>query len=70
MLLEKGGTPNRKIIGYETLACHPITTRRCQLSPEELAKAGVTEGLVRLSIGIEHIDDLMEDIDQALNAAK
>ena len=36
----------------------------------ELAKAGVSEDLVRLSIGIEHIDDLMEDIDQALSAAK
>ncbi|HNA82865.1 MAG TPA: PLP-dependent transferase, partial [Thiobacillaceae bacterium] len=44
------------------------TTHR-QLSPEELAKAGVSEDLVRLSIGIEHIDDLMADIEQALVAA-
>ena len=54
----------------KSLACHPATTTHRQLSPEELAKAGVSEDLVRLSIGIEHIDDLMADIDQALNAAK
>jgi O-acetylhomoserine (thiol)-lyase len=54
----------------KSLACHPATTTHRQLSPEELAKAGVSEDLVRLSIGIEHIDDLMEDIDQALHAAK
>jgi O-acetylhomoserine (thiol)-lyase len=38
------------------------------LSPEELAKAGVKEETVRLSIGIEHIDDILADLDQALNA--
>jgi O-acetylhomoserine (thiol)-lyase len=53
----------------KSLACHPATTTHRQLSPEELAKAGVSEDLVRLSIGIEHIDDLMEDIEQALAAA-
>ncbi|MBS0401697.1 MAG: PLP-dependent transferase, partial [Proteobacteria bacterium] len=37
-----------------------------QLSPEELAKAGVSEGMVRLSVGIEHIDDLLADLEQAL----
>jgi O-acetylhomoserine (thiol)-lyase len=37
-----------------------------QLSPEELVKAGVTEEMVRLSIGIEHIDDILEDLEQAL----
>jgi hypothetical protein len=47
----------------KSLACHPATTTHRQLSPAELAKAGVSEDLVRLSIGIEHIDDLMEDID-------
>ncbi|MCH2223021.1 MAG: PLP-dependent transferase, partial [Dechloromonas sp.] len=40
-----------------------------QLSPEELAKAGVSEDMIRLSVGIEHIDDLIADLDQALNAA-
>ena len=51
----------------KSLACHPATTTHRQLSPEELVKAGVSEDLVRLSIGIEHIDDLIEDIEQALS---
>jgi O-acetylhomoserine (thiol)-lyase len=50
----------------KSLACHPASTTHRQLSPEELAKAGVSEDMVRLSIGIEHIDDILEDIDQAL----
>jgi O-acetylhomoserine (thiol)-lyase len=53
----------------KTLACHPATTTHRQLSPEELARAGVSEDLIRLSIGIEHIDDIIEDLDQALAAA-
>jgi O-acetylhomoserine (thiol)-lyase len=39
------------------------------LTPEEKEASGVTEGYIRLSIGIEHIDDIMKDLDQALNAA-
>ena len=54
----------------KSLACHPASTTHRQLSPEELGKAGVSEDMIRLSIGIEHIDDLMADIDQALAAAK
>ncbi len=54
----------------KSLACHPATTTHRQLSPEELASSGVSEDLVRLSIGIEHVDDILADIDQALNAAK
>jgi O-acetylhomoserine (thiol)-lyase len=54
----------------KSLACHPATTTHRQLSPEELAQAGVSEDMVRLSIGIEHIDDIMADIEQALAAAK
>jgi len=50
----------------KTLACHPASTTHRQLGPAELAKAGVTEDMVRLSIGIEHIDDILADIDQAL----
>ncbi|HJU99714.1 MAG TPA: aminotransferase class I/II-fold pyridoxal phosphate-dependent enzyme [Burkholderiaceae bacterium] len=50
----------------KSLACHPASTTHRQLNPEELAKAGVTEDTVRLSIGIEHIDDLLADLDQAL----
>jgi O-acetylhomoserine (thiol)-lyase len=50
----------------KSLACHPASTTHRQLNPEELAKAGVTEDTVRLSVGIEHIDDLLADLDQAL----
>ncbi|MEK8017179.1 MAG: aminotransferase class I/II-fold pyridoxal phosphate-dependent enzyme [Candidatus Parabeggiatoa sp.] len=49
-----------------SLACHPATTTHRQLSPEELTKAGVSEDMIRLSIGLEHIDDILADIDQAL----
>nr|PZN63725.1 MAG: bifunctional O-acetylhomoserine aminocarboxypropyltransferase/cysteine synthase [Pseudomonadota bacterium] len=52
-----------------SLATHPASTTHRQLSAEELAKAGVSEDMVRLSIGLEHIDDLKEDIDQALQAS-
>ena len=52
----------------KSLACHPASTTHRQLSNEELAKAGVTEDTVRLSIGIEHVDDLREDLEQALAA--
>jgi O-acetylhomoserine (thiol)-lyase len=53
----------------KSLACHPATTTHRQLGPEELAAAGVREDMVRLSIGIEHVDDIIADIDQALAAA-
>ena len=53
----------------KSLACHPATTTHRQLSPEELARAGVSDDLVRLSVGIEHIDDLLSDIEQALSKA-
>ncbi|MCP4042853.1 MAG: aminotransferase class I/II-fold pyridoxal phosphate-dependent enzyme, partial [Gammaproteobacteria bacterium] len=52
-----------------SLACHPATTTHRQLNAEELKSAGVSEDLVRFSIGIEHIDDIIADIDQALDAA-
>ncbi|VWB62405.1 O-acetylhomoserine aminocarboxypropyltransferase/cysteine synthase family protein [Burkholderia metallica] len=50
----------------KSLATHPASTTHRQLSPVELAKAGVKEETVRLSIGIEHVDDLLADLDQAL----
>lgn len=50
----------------KSLACHPATTTHRQLSPAELAKAGVSEDMVRLSVGIEHIDDIVADLEQAL----
>lgn len=52
----------------KSLACHPASTTHRQLNEEELAKAGVTVDTVRLSIGIEHIDDLLADLEQALAA--
>ena len=53
----------------KSLACHPASTTHRQLSPEELARAGVSEDMIRLSIGIEHVDDLIADLEQALAAA-
>ncbi|MBN3005663.1 aminotransferase class I/II-fold pyridoxal phosphate-dependent enzyme [Chromobacterium alkanivorans] len=53
----------------KSLACHPATTTHRQLSAEEQLRAGVRPEMVRLSIGIEHIDDILADVDQALAAA-
>ncbi|RRN58870.1 O-acetylhomoserine aminocarboxypropyltransferase/cysteine synthase [Pseudoxanthomonas sp. SGNA-20] len=53
----------------KSLATHPASTTHRQLSPEELEKAGVSEDTVRLCVGIEHIDDLVADLEQALAAA-
>jgi O-acetylhomoserine (thiol)-lyase len=53
----------------KSLACHPATTTHRQLSPAELARAGVSEDMVRISVGIEHVDDILADVDQALAAA-
>lgn len=52
-----------------SLAIHPASTTHSQLSGEELIATGVTDGYVRLSVGIEHIDDILADLDQALAAA-
>ncbi|MEW8349985.1 MAG: aminotransferase class I/II-fold pyridoxal phosphate-dependent enzyme [Candidatus Thiodiazotropha taylori] len=54
----------------KSLACHPATTTHRQLNEDELATAGVSGDMVRLSIGIEHVDDIIADITQALEAAK
>ncbi|QDZ29929.1 O-acetylhomoserine aminocarboxypropyltransferase/cysteine synthase family protein [Noviherbaspirillum sp. UKPF54] len=53
----------------KSLVTHPASTTHRQLNAEELAKAGVSEDMLRLSVGIEHIDDLISDLDQALAAA-
>ncbi|HEY9106973.1 MAG TPA: O-acetylhomoserine aminocarboxypropyltransferase/cysteine synthase family protein [Roseateles sp.] len=53
----------------KSLATHPASTTHRQLSPAELDKAGVSEDTVRLSVGIEHVDDLKADLDQALAAS-
>jgi O-acetylhomoserine (thiol)-lyase len=52
-----------------SLAIHPASTTHSQLSPEEQRATGVTEGFVRLSVGLEHIDDILADLDQALAAS-
>lgn len=54
----------------KSLTCHPASTTHRQLTPEEQKKAGVTPEMIRLSVGIEHIDDILEDLDQALSQAK
>ncbi len=53
----------------KSLACHPASTTHRQMSPDEQRKAGVTPEMIRLSIGIEHADDIIADLDQALDAA-
>ncbi len=53
-----------------SLAIHPATTTHSQLSAEDQLSTGVTDGYVRLSIGIEHIDDILSDLDQALKASQ
>jgi O-acetylhomoserine (thiol)-lyase len=53
----------------KSLACHPASTTHRQMSPEEQRQAGVTPEMIRLSVGIEHIDDIIADLDQALSVA-
>ena len=53
----------------KSLACHPASTLHRQLSPEQLALAGVSEDMIRISVGIEHIDDIIADVDQAIKAS-
>jgi len=52
----------------KSLACHPASTTHRQMSVEEQRKAGVTPETMRLSVGIEHVDDIIGDLDQALDA--
>jgi O-acetylhomoserine (thiol)-lyase len=52
-----------------SLAIHPASTTHSQLTPADQAKTGVTEGYIRLSVGIEHIDDILADLDRALSSA-
>ena len=52
----------------KSLAIHPATTTHSQLTPDQQAAGGITPGLVRLSVGIEHIDDILSDLNQALDA--
>ena len=52
----------------KSLAIHPATTTHSQLNPEQQSAGGITPGLVRLSVGIEDIEDILADLDQALSA--
>ena len=54
----------------KSLACHPASTTHRQMSAQEQEKAGVRPEMIRLSVGIEHIDDILADLDQALTAAQ
>jgi class 3 adenylate cyclase len=64
------GTVNVANIGdTRSLAIHPATTTHSRLDPHELGATGVTDGYVRLSVGIEHIDDIIADIERGLAAA-
>jgi O-acetylhomoserine (thiol)-lyase len=51
----------------KSLACHPASTTHRQMSLKEQYNAGVTPGMIRISVGIEHIDDIIADLDQALD---
>ena len=50
----------------KSLACHPASTTHRQMTEAEQAKAGVTAGMIRLCVGIEHIDDIIADLEQSL----
>jgi cystathionine beta-lyase/cystathionine gamma-synthase len=52
--------------GTESLACHPATTMHSNFTPEERKRFGIPDGLIRISIGVEHADDLIADLKQAL----
>jgi O-acetylhomoserine (thiol)-lyase len=54
----------------KSLACHPASTTHRQMPAADQAKAGVTPEMIRLSVGIEHVDDIIADLDQALDKAE
>ena len=53
----------------KTLICHPASTTHAQVPPEDRARAGITDGLVRLSVGVEDVEDLIRDLNEALEEA-
>ena len=52
-----------------SIATHPASTTHARLTPEARAETGITDGLIRISAGLEHIDDIITDIDRALTAS-
>jgi len=55
--------------GVESLVCHPATMSHATLTPEERRRIGITDGTIRLSVGIEDVEDLIDDLDQALRSS-
>jgi cystathionine beta-lyase/cystathionine gamma-synthase len=56
--------------GPETLVCHPATSTHVGLAPEAMAAAGVTESMLRVSVGLEHPEDIWDDLDRALSVLR
>lgn len=56
--------------GVESLVCHPASMTHASIPPEVRQKIGITDGLIRLSVGIEAIDDILADIQQAIAASR
>lgn len=56
--------------GVESLVCHPSTMTHASIPRELRLKVGITDNLIRLSVGLEHIDDLLADLQQAIAASK
>jgi len=54
----------------KTIVTHPATTTHSKLSPEERERVSITDGLIRMAVGLEHIDDIIEDIEQAIKKSK
>jgi O-succinylhomoserine sulfhydrylase len=54
----------------KTTLTHPATTTHCRITPAERERAGITEGLLRIAVGLEHLDDLKADIERGLAAAR
>jgi O-succinylhomoserine sulfhydrylase len=53
-----------------TIITHPASTTHCKLSPEDKQTVGITEGLIRVSCGLEHSDDIIQELDNAIEASK
>jgi cystathionine gamma-lyase len=56
--------------GVESLLCHPATMTHASIPPEERAKIGITDALIRLSVGVEDVEDLIEDLEQAIQRSQ
>jgi O-succinylhomoserine sulfhydrylase len=61
-------TPN--LGDSRSIVTHPASTTHSKLSPEERQKVGITDGLIRLSVGLEHYEDIIQDVEQALEQSK